>query len=409
MAAPGSGMSSVLRLPSYRALWTAQAVSVFGDFLALFGMISLITFKLHGTAADVALATAAFLLPFSVMGPIAGVLVDRWRAKRVMIASDLIRAGIAAALVWARDVPHLCAVMALLGIVSSFFAPAQAIALRTLVPREDLLAANALLAQAMYAVRILGPALAGALVAWLTEKACFWIDAASFAFSAAMIARLTIAQPPARPKPGSLRALGQEFAEGNRFIFTHRGLSFAFLASAAAMFMLSSFSPLISVYVRDTLHAREIIYGVISAMVGVGLVLGTSFVRRVAQGRPLPTVVLGGLFALGAGAALLGAFRTIATAGLSTLVIGAAIACVVVPAQTLSQRETPPEMQGRVSSTFMSLFSLAQVLGMLLSGVLATRMGIRELFLACGAVLALMAMAGWGFLRPRAQAEAGVS
>src|SRR5689334_12721857 len=125
-------MTSVLRLPSYRILWTAQTVSVFGDFLALFGMISLITFRLHGTPADVALATAAFLLPFSAMGPVAGVLVDRWRAKRVMIASDLLRAGIAASLVWARDVPHLCLVMAVLGLVSCFFAPAQSVALRTL-------------------------------------------------------------------------------------------------------------------------------------------------------------------------------------------------------------------------------------------------------------------------------------
>ena len=395
--------TGILRQPAFRTLWVAQLVSVFGDFLALFGMISLITFRLHGTPADVALATASYLFPFSAVGPVAGVLVDRWHAKRVMIASDVTRAAVAASLVLVATVPQMCAVMALLGVFAAFFAPAQSVAIRTLVAPADLLSANAMLAQAMYTVRIVAPALAGALVAWLTEKACFWLDAASFAFSAAMIARLFIARAPAPAGGGSLRALGRQFVEGNRFIFTHRGLSFAFLASAAAMFMLSSFSPLISVYVRDTLHAGTVIYGAISAMVGVGLIAGTALVRRLAKDRPMASVALGGLLALGAGAALLGAFRNTGSAALSTLIIGAAIAVVVVPAQTLTQKETPPDMMGRVSSTFMSLFTLAQVLGLLLSGVLATLLGIRQLFLACGATLALLSGAGWTWLRPRAR------
>lgn len=392
----------MLRQPGFRTLWTAQLVSVFGDFLLLFGVISLITFRLHGTASDVALATVAYLLPISAVAPVGGVLVDRWRVKRAMVGSDLIRAGIAASLVLVRDVPQICLVMALLGVVSSFFGPAQSVALRTLVPPEDLLAANAMLSQAFYVVRIVAPALAGALVAWLTEKACFWLDAGSFLFSAAMIGRLAIAQAPPATRGHWLRTFSREFAEGNRFVFTHRGLSFAFLASAAAMFMLSSFSPLISVYVRDMLHAGTVIYGAISAMVGVGLIAGTSAARRAAKDRPMVNVVFAGLLALGGGAALLGAFRSIAAAALSTFAIGAGIATVIVPAQTLTQKETPPPMMGRVSSTFLSLFSLAQVLGLLLSGVLATRLGIRQLFLGCGATLALLAAGGWIWLKPRA-------
>jgi len=399
-----ASLRAVLRHPSFRTLWAAQFVSVFGDFLALFGVISLITFRMRGTPADVALATAAYLVPVTAAAPLAGVLVDRWPVKRVMIASDLLRACIAASLVVVRDVPQICLVMALLGLVSTFFGPAQAVALRTLVPKEDLLAANAMLAQAFYIVRIAAPALAGPLVAWLTEKACFWLDAGSFLFSAAMIGRLAIVRAvPAGERPQ--RALFHEFVEGNRFIFTHRGLSFAFLASAAAMFMLSSFSPLISVYVRDTLGAGTVLYGMISASVGVGLILGTTVVHRAARDRPMANVVLAGLLGLGAGAALLGAFRNTGTAALATLTIGAAIAVVIVPANTLSQKETPPAMLGRVSSTFMSLISLAQVLGLLLSGVLATHLGIRQLFLACGATLAALALAGWGWLRPRPQAE----
>ncbi len=368
---------TVFAQPAFRTLWLAQFVSVFGDFLAIFGVISRITFRLHGSATEVALVIVAYMAPVSLIAPAAGVLVDRWPVKRVMIASDLIRACIAAS--------------------SSFFGPAQSVALRTLVAKEDLLPANALLAQAFYLVRVLSPAIAGTLVAWLSENACFWLDAASFVFSAAMIASLTILRPIAE-RDGSQRALLRDFGAGNRFIFTHRELTFAFFSSCVAMFVLSSFSPLISVYIRDKLHAGPLLYGGISAMVGVGLIAGTQLVRAAGARRPIEELVLAGLVGLGFGAGLLGAFHFTATAAVSTFLLGFAIAFVVVPAQTLSQKETPPEMQGRVSSTFIAMFSLAQVLGMLLSGVLADRLGIERLFLACAALVIVLAGAGRFFL-----------
>lgn len=401
-----SRFGAVLRQRAFRTIWVAQFVSIFGDFLALFAVVSLITFRLHGSASDVAFVCVAYMAPVAFVAPLGGVLVDRWPIRRVMIASDLIRALLAASLLLARTVPQIALALAALGFVSSFFGPAQSVAVRTLVPREDLLAANAMLSQAFYIVRIFSPAVAGALVAWLGESSCFWLDTASFVFSAAMIASLSIVREAAAPRDKSIRALGRDFVEGNAFIFTHRELCFAFLASAFAMFMLSSFSPLISVYIRDTLGAGAMLYGAISAMVGVGLIVGTQVVRTAAKDRSMHLLVLAGLFTLGGGAALLGAFRFIATAALSTFTIGFAIAFVVVPAQTLSQRDTPPAMQGRVSSTFMALFSLAQVLGLLVSGVLADRLGIRQLFIACAATVAVLAAAGWFALRPRAQPRA---
>ena len=411
---------SIFKNRSFGILWLGQLVSIFGDFVAIFAVISRITFQLHGTPLDVSLVMVAYMLPLAVAGPVAGVLVDRWKVRRVMIVSDLTRAVLAALLVTATDVRQISVVMALLGLLSSFFGPAQSVALRVLVPPANLLAANQALQQAFYVVRIFSPAVAGALVTWMGENFCFWLDAASFVFSASMIARLVIERPAThlgsveeRALPatggartrGALEKLSHDFAEGNRFIFSHRALSFAFLAASAAMFMLSSFSPLISIYIRDTLHAGKLLYGFISAMVGVGLIVGTAGVRRAAAGRPMSSVIVAGLFGLACGAALLGAFQWTGTAALSTLTIGAAIGFIVVPATTLSQKETPPAMQGRVSSTFMSLFSLAQVLGMLVSGVVAARIGIRPMFLACAAATALLASASWVFLRPPRPAQ----
>src|SRR5215813_13869873 len=198
MATPPQALTlkDVFRLQFFRRLWLAQFVSIFGDFLALFGVISLITFRLHGTAVQVTAVTLAYVLPMAIVAPPAGVLVDHWNVKRVMIASDLIRAGLVLLLVFVTDVRQICAVFAVLSTVSSFFVPAQSVSLRTLVPREGLLAANALMGQAFYIVRLLSPAAAGLLIIALTEKACFYLDAATFVFSAFMIGTLTIVRPP---------------------------------------------------------------------------------------------------------------------------------------------------------------------------------------------------------------------
>lgn len=98
----------------FRTIWLAQFVSIFGDFLALFGVISLITFKLHGTAVQVTAVTIAYVLPLAVISPVAGVFVDHWNVKRVMIASDLMRALLITVLVFVTDIGQICAIFALL-------------------------------------------------------------------------------------------------------------------------------------------------------------------------------------------------------------------------------------------------------------------------------------------------------
>jgi len=402
---PALKPQAILKHRPFRTLWLAQFVSIFGDFLALFGVISLITFRMHGTAVQVTAVTIAYILPLAVISPVAGVFVDHWNVKRLMIASDLIRAALIVLLVFVRDVTQICVIFAALSVVSSFFAPAQSVTVRTIVPQERLLAANAMLSQAFYVVRLASPFAAGALIAWLGEKVCFYLDTASFVFSAGMLSTLTILRARSQTEK-TLQSLSRDFVEGNRFIFTHAGLAFVFLAMGAAMFVLSAFSPLISIYIRDSLHAGPFVWGVISSMVGIGLIAGAQVLARVHTPSSRTRVVLGGMLALGVGAALLGAFRNIPMAALSTFTMGFAISFVLIPAQTLSQQETPPALMGRVSSTFMSLIAVAQVLGLLLSGYLAQRLGIRALFLTCAGVLAVVAGAGHLWMRGRSEGGA---
>lgn len=396
---------TILQYQPFRTLWLAQFVSIFGDFLALFGVISLITFRLNGNAVQVTAVTIAYVLPLAVISPFAGVFVDHWNVKRVMITSDLVRAALILLLVFVTDVTQICLIFAVMSTVSSFFTPAQSVTVRTIVPHEGLLAANTMMSQAFYLVRLLSPFAAGALIAWLHERPCFYLDAASFIFSAGMITSLSIPQARSHSEK-TVASLTEDFLAGNKFIFTHAGLTFVFLAMGVAMFVLSSFSPLISIYIRDSLSAGPFVYGFISSMVGIGLIAGAQLLGKTHQKISRTNVVLSGLLALGIGAALLGGFQNIPMAAASTFIMGFAISFVLIPAQTMSQQETPPALMGRVSSTFMSLIAIAQVLGLLLSGYLAERLGIRPLFLACAGALGLIASGGYIFMRNRAEPRA---
>jgi MFS family permease len=402
MASPSSskalGFRDILKVKGFRILWLAQLVSVFGDLLALFAALSLITFHMHGKASQVTTLTVAYILPLVLIGPIAGVFVDRLNVKKVMIASDLIRAALILSLVFVSNLQQMYMIFAAVTIVSSFFAPGQQIALRLLMPSEGLLAANALMSQTFYLMRIASPALAGALVAWSTEKICFYVDALSFVFSAAMLSTIAIARSSVGKNEKTLKNLAKDFISGNQFIFGHRELAFVFVAMAVVIFVQSSFGPLVSIYIRDSLASGSFLFGIISAMIGVGLIVGTQLVSRLAGNHPKTHVVLNGLFILSAGAALLGLFQKPLMAVAGTFLLGFAVSLVLVPAQTLSQQATPQEMMGRVSSSLLSLVSLAQVLGLLLSGYLAQMIGIRSFFLSSSGVTVLLALLGYAWI-----------
>jgi len=391
------GIRDVLRLAPVRRLWLAQVVSIFGDFLALFAVLTHVSFGLHGTAAEVTGITIAFMLPFALIGPVAGVFVDRWNVRRTMITSDLVRAVIVVLLVTADGLRPIYLLLFLMSVVSAFFVPAQSVALRTLVPPEGLLAANALMQQAMQFARIVSPALAGALVGAFGPASCYLADGASYLFSAAMVAQLVIHRLPKAKDPNShpVRAVAGDLLDGVRFVAAHPLLTFAILAMTAGMFAVSCFGPLIAVYVRDALHSSPLVFGIVNAMIGVGMICGTVMSGRLARGGSRARLIVLGLAVMGGFVLLLAAIHTVLAAAVGMWGVGVGVVLVFVSAQTMMQGQTPIELVGRVSSSVWALISTAQLLGLVVSGSTAQRLGITNLFYASAALLGAMAVVGW--------------
>jgi MFS transporter, DHA3 family, macrolide efflux protein len=395
----------VLRIDVMRRVWYAQIVSLFGDWLALFAVIAVVSFTMHGTPRQIVGVQIAYMLPIVFIGPIAGVFVDRWPLKPTLIASDLLRAGLALLLVMTGNVWHVYFVLAALSCVSAFFGPAQQVTIRTHVPAHGLISANALMQVAFIGSRIIGPGAAGTIVGALGPNICYVLDVVSFVVSAAFIASVAIKRPPARPSTESssnrIHQIWIDMRQGMSFIFHHAAVLFVVLAMAAGLFTIGCFGPLIAIYVRDTLHASPRLFGFISGMVGVGMLVGTQSIRKLAGRFANDTLVLSGLAGIGVGALILGGLAYAAAAMAATFTIGFAFGAIIVPAQTLLQRETPQDMIGRVSSTNISVLFCAQILGLVLSGYLADHLGVRTVFILCAGIAAVMAAGGRAFLHAK--------
>ena len=409
-------MGAVLRIAAMRRVWCAQVISVFGDFLALFAVISTLTFRLGANPQQITGVQISYLLPIALLGVIAGVFVDRCPVKATMIGSDAARAGLVLLLLFATQMWHFYAVLAMISVVSSLFGPAQGVAIRSMVPHHGLRSANALMQQAVFGTRIVGPAVGAVLVAWFGPVSCYVLDCASFAGSALLIASVAFAPrtasavsiPSTEPSTGTgLNRVWNDTRVGIDFIFRHAGLLFVILAFSAGMFVLGCFGPLIAIYVRENLHASTNIFGVASALIGIGMLIGINALGAFAKNVRSDVLVYAGLAGIAAGVGLLAGIAQVWTTFLGDFIIGFSVAGIIIPSQTMIQQETPPALMGRVGATTMSMICTAQLLGLVLSGILVEHLGVRRVFLLCTAMLAGLIVVGYAWRKPRRVAATG--
>jgi MFS family permease len=390
--------AQVLRNRQFFLLWLAQFISSFGDWLAILALFSLIAFRWRGSPGELAGLFISFILPWAIFGPIAGVYVDRWRLKRTMIGSDLIRAALVLLFAFAQTPWQLYVLLGATSFVSCFFLPAQNAAIPVLVRKEELLVANAINAQTVHFTKIVSPALAGVLVAWAGERLCFYLDSVSFVLSALLLAGVTMPHRGPSAAKG-VAAVFRELREGLRHLHAQRALRLATLAMAMALFIIGAFDALIAIYVRDILGMESKAFGTMISAIGVGTIAGAAALAKFAQRAPRLYLVMWGLFGCGVGVLLLALAANAAAAIALSATLGLSVSAVLVPSQTLIQEETPQEMLGRVSSTAFSLMTVAQLVGVAIAGRLAAWLGIRPLYVLLAVALAVIGSIGFLYAR----------
>jgi MFS family permease len=403
-ATPQLNMRQALAIPAFRRLWLALLVSIFGDILALYAVLSEMSFRMHATPRAITLVSVSFLVPLAFIGPLAGVFVDRWNPRRTMVISDLTRAVLALGLVLAGVPWHIYVVFFALSTFSSFFLPARSVILPQIVPMSGLMSANAVIQQSMQMVQMFSPALAGALVGFAGARSCYYLDSASFVFSGIMIATMVVPPRPAHANQ-HVKSVLRDLFSGTRFVLTHPVISFVILSIAAGMFAIGAFSSLTAVFVRDVLHANSYVFGALGSLIGAGMLAGgamvTPLARRVKQKAHL---VNAGILMCGAFIALIARIPIDVFAMAGCFGLGVSVSLLIIPSMALMQGQVPPEMRGRVMGSSMSLISISQGVALLFAGDLASRFGIVSVFYGSAALLLLISI--FGAIRLRKPLEA---
>ncbi len=366
------------------SFWLAQTISLFGDRLHQVAL-GVLVYALTDSPLLTGLVFLAATLPNIMLGPIAGTFVDRWEHKRVLIASDLIRAGLVILLPFAAmtDVVLVYPLVFVITAVSLFFRPAKVAMLPRIVGKGDLMAANSATWTADTLADIAGFPIAGLFIAFLGTSAddlslAFFADSATYLLSAALLAGVTVA-PIARAAPtrvgSALATFAAELGDGWRFLRHKAELIQNTLISTVAQMTVGATLALTVVYARDALDGALIPYpqnyAAIETAIGLGNLVGGLAVGAIGARLRRGWLVAGGFIAMGLATVVFGLTGNVAIALVAAAVIGVANLVYIIPTQTIFIELTPIELMGRVVAFRSSLVFGAMTLAMAISGILA--------------------------------------
>lgn len=388
------GPFAIFRNRSFTYLWTGQLVSTIGDALTSLAA-GIIVFQETNSVLNVGIMLMVSAAPTLVFGLVAGVFVDRFNRKAIMIVSVILRAGLVAAipvtLALTDSIVSLYVIVLLSASVQQFFDPANDSVLPEIASDEELGAANSLMAIAQFGSTAIGFALAGLLIG-IAPEWVFYLDAATFLFAGLMIALVRIGPLEVQEKT-TVGEVFRNLGVGARFIWRTPVLLSMNVLRMPVMIIFGLQNVLLLPFAIEVLNASEFEYGLQEGITSVGFVIGSLLMARYAdrlrEGSWLVLSFLGmGLAGL-AYALSNSIWVAIALIGIS----GVLNAPSFVAGRLINQRNTPREMRGRVFSTNYVVRDVVYLLGMGLAGI-ADFFDVRALFAISSAALIVTALAG---------------
>ena len=389
-SAPPFGARDVLRLPAFRRLWLAQAISDVGDGLTLLTLMLLVN-ELTGSTLALAAVSIALAVPPLTIGLVAGTYADRFDRRRIMIISDLLRAVVVLGFmaVGSADlVPLLVGLAFVQASIGTFFTPARGALLPRVVPAEGLLAANSITQATRVIAGVVGTGLAGLIVgvAGVTWPA-FVVDAVTFLGSAVIV----MGVPAAIGRPGAAAhtasSVGGAVVEGLRVVAGSRVLWTTLLALAISMFGLGAVNVLFLPLIVSVLAVNPAWLGAVELAQSASMILSAGLVAVLAARLRPTTIITVGILGAGVLVGLTGA----ATSIWHVIALLFGIGWFVTPLQasivTIMQTNVPDAARGRVMSTMQASMSGASVASMALAGAFGDLLGIREVFFVAAAIV----------------------
>jgi len=373
---------------NYRLFFAGQTLSLIGTWMQQIAM-SWLVYRITGSAMLLGVVGFASQIPTFLLAPFAGVLADRWNKHRVLLWAQtlaMLQAIVLTVLVLGNMVQvwHIIVLSVFIGMVNAFDIPArQSFLIEMIERREDLGNAIALNSSMMNGTRLIGPSIAGILIAAVGEGICFLLNALSYL--AVIAALLAMRVKPKKEKGGS-KSILHELREGISYAYHSAPIKAILMLIALVSLMGIPYTVLLPVFARDILHGEAHTYGFLMAAAGTGAFASALLLasRRTVLGLGKFIPIAAAVFGVAVAAF---AFSRVLWLSLALLfVAGLGMMAQIASSNTILQTIVDDDKRGRVMSLFTMSFMGVAPFGSLLAGALADRIGVTYTLLAGGLV-----------------------
>ena len=371
-------MLRALSYPNYRLFFGGQIVSLIGSWISMTAT-SWLVYRLTGSAMALGVVGFAGQFPGFVMGPFAGAYLDRWDRHRVLVVTQtvsMVQSFALALLTFTGHitVPMIIALNVVQGVVNAFDMPARQAFLTTMISdRDDLANAIALNSSMFNAARLVGPSIAGVMIATAGEAWCFLVDGISyFAVIIALLAMKDVRRlNRAQTHPGILDHL----LEGWRYVFGFRPIRSLMVQLAWLCLVAMPFTVLMPVFAERILGGGSRTLGFLMAASGLGALSGALFLTTRKSVVGLGRVILINTVVFGGGLIGFGVSRWLPVSLVFLTVTGFGMMALMASTNTVIQTIVDEEKRGRVMSFYTMAFLGTAPFGSLLAGWLSSRIG----------------------------------
>ena len=390
-------------LQTYLFIWSGQFISMLSSYAVHFAVIIWMSLE-HQSAEVLAYAGIAGMLPQAIVGPFAGVFIDRWDRKKVMIFSDAFLALCALVMVFLLksetvDLIWIYLMLGLRSIGNAFHAPAMQAIAPLIVPKDELLRISGINQMLQSVSSIAGPAIGALAISYLPISQVLYLDVLGAA--AAIISLLFVSIPHVQSSSdSSVRMVLLELGDGMRAIRKNKGLNFLFLYAMLVTFFIMPAAIMFPLLTTGHYGGGKWEMSVVEIVWGIGMLIGGTLLSA-GRVRTRKVILVNAMhLILGLSFVVCGWMPSSWFIGLilATMLSGIALAVFSAAFTAILQTEVAPQMLGRVFSLYFSMAALPSVVGLIFTGWIAEEIGVPEAFVITGILVMLIGLAS--FLTP---------
>jgi len=370
-------------------------------------LIAFVYWRSPGSTMGIAKVLSFTIIPVFLIGPIAGVYIDRWNRRRTMYACDFLRAALVFTipffLFYTKNMALIYIIIFFTFSIGRFFVPAKLSIVPDLVEKKDLLLANSLVNTTGMIAAIAGFGVSGVVVEWLGAKSGFYLDALSFLVSGTLIFLISkkLKTSALNPKAGGeglveviRKSVFQEIKEGVLYFIQKKDIRFAAWVMFILWAALGSAYVVVIVFVQKTLHSATKDLGLLIMFLGIGLFAGSLIYGRFGHRISHYKMIFSALIFSGAMLIIFSLtiqyYPYLIVAEALAFVLGIVISPVMIASNTIIHKVSDNAMMGKVFSSLEIVMHLGFLLFMFISSFLAEKISHLSILVTVGCIVSLL-------------------